>query len=43
MVKNKSKGKKKMKIYVASSFSLIEKVENVVEALEYHGHVITCK
>jgi hypothetical protein len=32
-----------MKIYVASSFSLIEKVENVVEALEYHGHVITCK
>lgn len=32
-----------MKIYVASSFSLISKVEEVVEALEKVGHEITVK
>ena len=32
-----------MKIYVASSFSLIPKVEKVVQALEKAGHKITVK
>ena len=32
-----------MKFYVASSFTLIEKVEKVVKALELAGHTITVK
>ena len=32
-----------MKVYVASSFSLIQKLEFIAEALEYDGHEITCK
>ena len=32
-----------MKVYVASSFKFIPRVEIVVEALEYAGHEITCK
>lgn len=32
-----------MKVYVASSFKFIPRVEIVVKALECSGHIITCK